>query len=328
MIETVRTKLMELAPHIAFSVTKEHDDSYVWDGDGPDPKDYDEPMDAYDVTFTAIAIIQGKTVEGNSYLGGSYFKHGEPIGDCHGYLLQNLEEAVSDLSTQTTDPMILSESEAAQHWLKQERQKQYDLQVKKFYTVERFGQEFCVREGIQNISQIWSEITDGDGTLIPSFLITSKNDGSDGLYWTSWEECLIENAVHQWNFSPNLLTEQTMRIDRDKQSAMDLMDVIGFNVVELDNSGNADFSARLLSQLSYQIGKQILKTDTNSQQKTKVGLVRLLRRFIEKEQTYLTDLMEIAGSVFEDVNDHNRAAACRIIGRMTDGQIKQFVKEN
>jgi hypothetical protein len=328
MIEKVRTKLMQLAPHIAFSVYKIHDDSYVWDGDGPDPKDYDEPMDAYDVTFTAKTIICGNIVEGNSHLGGSYFKHDEPIGDCHGYLLQKLEEAFVDLGTQTTDPMVLREIEAAQHWLKQEMQKQYDFQVKKFYTEVRFGQEFIVREGIQNISQIWSEITEGDGTLIPSFLITSKNDGSDGLYWTSWEECLIENAVHQWNFSPNLLTEQTMRIDRDNQSAMDLMDVIGFNVVELDNSGNADFSARLLSQLSYQIGKRRLKTDMNSQQKTKAGLVRLLRKFIEKEQTYLIDLMEIAGSVFEDANDHNRAAACRILGRMTDGQIKQFVKEN
>ena len=85
-------ELRELAPSIVFSVSREIDNSYRWDGDGQDPAK--DGFDAYDVTVTASAIVKGELIEGNDYLGGSYFLSDEPTGMIHGYLPQMLAEAL------------------------------------------------------------------------------------------------------------------------------------------------------------------------------------------------------------------------------------------
>lgn len=91
----IAARLAILAPCIAFSVSREIDENYRWDGDGPDPRE--NGFDAYDVTVTARTIVDGQIVEGENCLGGSYFQDDEPTGKIHGYLLQMLAEAVCDL---------------------------------------------------------------------------------------------------------------------------------------------------------------------------------------------------------------------------------------
>ena len=91
----IAARLAVLAPSISFSVSREIDENYRWDGDGEDPTE--NGFDAYTITVTARAIVDGQIVEGDSSLGGSYFQDDEPTGEIHGYLLQMLAEAVCEL---------------------------------------------------------------------------------------------------------------------------------------------------------------------------------------------------------------------------------------
>jgi len=91
------TALARLAPSIALSVSREIDEAFRWDGDGPDPRL--DGFDPYDVTVTARAIIGGAVVEGNDYLGGCYFKPDEDSEDIHGYLPQMITAALDDLES-------------------------------------------------------------------------------------------------------------------------------------------------------------------------------------------------------------------------------------
>lgn len=88
-------KLAAIAPSIAFSVTKEFDPHERWDGDGPDPRD--EGFDPYDITVTARAIVAGQLIEGDAYMGGHWMKPEQETGSLGGYLLQMLDEAVTNL---------------------------------------------------------------------------------------------------------------------------------------------------------------------------------------------------------------------------------------
>jgi len=81
---------------IAFTLCRTEDPSFRWDGDGPDPSK--DGFLAYDVTVKARTIVEGEIMEACEYLGGSYYKHDEPLGDVHGYLPQMLEEAASKLA--------------------------------------------------------------------------------------------------------------------------------------------------------------------------------------------------------------------------------------
>lgn len=83
---------------IAIIVQREHDPYFSWDGDGSDPRD--EGFTPYNVTVKAITVRAGRLIESSSTLGGSYFKHTEPIGDIHGYLPQMVEEAIDGLAIQ------------------------------------------------------------------------------------------------------------------------------------------------------------------------------------------------------------------------------------
>ena len=118
--------LSTLAPSIAFSVSRDLDSSYRWDGDGPDP--ILEGFDAYDVTVKASAIVGGKMVEGVDYLGGSYFKPDEETGDLHGYLAQMLVEALDGLEQEVKSESLTREIVNARAYMRGLMQREYDAQ--------------------------------------------------------------------------------------------------------------------------------------------------------------------------------------------------------
>ena len=66
--QAIFRKLKEIAPDIAFAVEWEEDPGFVWDGDGPDPRD--EGYIPHDVRVSAKTIIHGEEYEGVEYLGG------------------------------------------------------------------------------------------------------------------------------------------------------------------------------------------------------------------------------------------------------------------
>lgn len=84
-----------MLPSVAISVTRERDFDARWDGEGPDPTEIG--YDAYTVVVRAFFILNGEIIEGNSYLGSSYYKPDEPIDMAHGYLPQMIEEALEEL---------------------------------------------------------------------------------------------------------------------------------------------------------------------------------------------------------------------------------------
>lgn len=328
MTPEIHKKLKTLAPLVVFSTSKELDQFYVWDGDGVDPKDYDDPMDPYDVTFTAQTVVNGEIIEGNDYLGGSYFAENEPIGDCGGYLLQKLEAATLDLQGQINDDEdIQEELDNVISWLNSEMQKNYQKQQVKFET--HFGQSFCVRKGSENIKDIFCEITGMDPEAVcknlevPDLFISTDEDCSDGLYWTSWEECLMQYAVNVWKLSPNLLVEANLLLPRTDTYKLDLMDGIGGTVVKHFGENCA---TRLFAQLAFQLGKQILKPGfVHRITRIQAGLGRLLRCNYDIESV---NPIEVCADALEDGNHHDRTQALRIVQEMSDSQLKRFIKEN
>jgi len=83
-------------PDVVIEVTRERDEYFRWDGDGPDPEE--EGFEAYDVDVTARCIRNGEMVEGRDSLGGSYYKPDEALGEVHGYLPQMIDEALEELN--------------------------------------------------------------------------------------------------------------------------------------------------------------------------------------------------------------------------------------
>src|SRR5262245_45607761 len=88
-------KLEKIAPDIDFVVNWEEDAHFVWDGDGPDPRD--EGYIPHDVDVIARVVLGGEEKKGTQSLGGVYDKPGEEAPDIHGYLPQMLDEAITDL---------------------------------------------------------------------------------------------------------------------------------------------------------------------------------------------------------------------------------------
>jgi len=95
MQKEICERLKRIAPNVVFQSSRDPDQTFRWDGDSPDPSE--EGYLPYDVTVTARAIVRGELIEGNAYLGGSYYKPDEPIGSIHGYLPQMLQEAAAEL---------------------------------------------------------------------------------------------------------------------------------------------------------------------------------------------------------------------------------------
>jgi hypothetical protein len=85
-------------PDVAITVSRTIDSHFCWDGDGPDP--YSEGYDPYDVTVRASVIRNGRLIEGESTLGGSYFRRDEPFNEIRGYLPQMVEEATEEMDAE------------------------------------------------------------------------------------------------------------------------------------------------------------------------------------------------------------------------------------
>ena len=136
MTPEIKAALAEVAPNIAFETERTIDHEFEWDGDGQDPRDYDVPMDAYDVSFSASCIVYGEAYTGTDYLGGCYMTDDEEIGDCGGYLIQKLEAALDELESclTTTEHTrnINVEIEAARQLLKAESRRTYVRQRPEF----------------------------------------------------------------------------------------------------------------------------------------------------------------------------------------------------
>ena len=92
MTPEIKKNLCLLAPSVAFTITKEVDLDYDWGDGGPEAG-----SDVYDIIFTATAIIDGEFVKASTYLGGCHMKHDQEFGDCDGYLIQKLLEAIEAL---------------------------------------------------------------------------------------------------------------------------------------------------------------------------------------------------------------------------------------
>lgn len=94
-LKEVEKTLRKIAPKISFETTWEADPYFVWDGDGPDPKE--EGYYAYDVGVRVTAIVDDVEIDGAAYLGGSYSKPREHDPEIHGYYWQMANDALRDL---------------------------------------------------------------------------------------------------------------------------------------------------------------------------------------------------------------------------------------
>lgn len=126
-------QLTAIASAIAFSISYERDDSFRWDGDGPDPRE--EGFDVYDVTVSASAIVNGTLVIGSDSMGGHYEKPDERDEDLGGYLPQMLDEAAADLARalgKSGCVDLLAQIESARAHLKTEMHRRYEEQRAEF----------------------------------------------------------------------------------------------------------------------------------------------------------------------------------------------------
>ena len=117
--------LRTVAPSLLFSVRWDEDDNFLWDGEGPDPRE--EGYIPHDVTVVAEAIVNGELREGKAYLGGVYEKFGKRDPDIHGYLLQMLYDALKDLMPELPSALLSEAREAGKH-LKELMRKSYEAQ--------------------------------------------------------------------------------------------------------------------------------------------------------------------------------------------------------
>jgi hypothetical protein len=124
LLEALRT----WAPFIVFKIERARDDSFRWDGDGPDP--CDEGFTCYDVDVSATAISKGREYTGHGSLGGHYDKH--PFDDdLGGYLPQLLLEAAQELEDVLDEgecPAGFSDCRSAIRFLRIELKQRYDAQ--------------------------------------------------------------------------------------------------------------------------------------------------------------------------------------------------------
>ena len=120
-LETLR----KIAPSIVFETSRNIDETFVWDGAGPDPKK--RGYMPFDITVAATTILKGKLFTEEVYLGGSYYKPAQPIGDIYGYLPQMLLECAENLQKKTSGK-VQEELEATCVFLKQRMREIYENQ--------------------------------------------------------------------------------------------------------------------------------------------------------------------------------------------------------
>lgn len=121
----IYARLRELAPSVVFSAERERDDSFCWDGDGPDP--VENGFEAFDITVYAKAAVDGVLVEGRASLGGCYMLPDEELGNVGGYLPQMLEEAAKELYEQIPSLFgsVRTQLERVMDFLNQELRRRY-----------------------------------------------------------------------------------------------------------------------------------------------------------------------------------------------------------
>jgi hypothetical protein len=123
--EQVWQTLRRLAPSVVFSIHREIDRDFAWDGDGPDPEE--EGYKPYNIEVKTAIIAEGRLIEHSEYLGGSYDKPGDFDPDVHGYLPQMLLEALNGLP-KNVPKYLDAEIEKASTFLKQVIKARYDME--------------------------------------------------------------------------------------------------------------------------------------------------------------------------------------------------------
>jgi hypothetical protein len=128
---SIQEQLVKLAPNIEFSVSWSPDFSERWN-----EKDWGKKgeRECFNADVSAKAIVRGKLIEGNGYLGGCWEIPGDFDPDIGGYLPQKLEEAAEELlgalADQGGDASIAAQLLEALGFLKKEMQERYDKQMK------------------------------------------------------------------------------------------------------------------------------------------------------------------------------------------------------
>lgn len=112
----VRT-LRQLAPSVGYDVSWEEDESFVWDGEGPNPMT--EGYVAHNVYVIIQVIMEGHLYRLTETLGGVYDKPGEEDPEIHGYLPQMLEEVTARMMKREMPSPLLAQLRAAHQYLKE-----------------------------------------------------------------------------------------------------------------------------------------------------------------------------------------------------------------
>lgn len=115
--EKISVTLRKLAPSFEYSVERERDENFVWDGDGPDPME--EGFEAYNVDVILQVIMDGQLYRLTETLGGTYDKPGEEDPEIHGYLPQMLEEATARMMKLEMPEPLSTQLRAAHQYLKE-----------------------------------------------------------------------------------------------------------------------------------------------------------------------------------------------------------------
>ena len=105
---TTLEKTRHFQPDIAITVDWKYDPSFVWDGDGEDPKnDRNYPQHPHNVTVTASIIRKGVLIQDSVYLGGCYaFYNGPYDEEVNGYLPQMIDDAIQFLDLKLKETII------------------------------------------------------------------------------------------------------------------------------------------------------------------------------------------------------------------------------
>lgn len=127
----IQEQLVAIAPSIEFSVSWSPDHDGRWN-----EKEWGDQgeVECFNVDVSARAIVRGKMLEGNGYLGGCWEVPGDFDPDIHGYLPQMLQGAIDELlkalERHGGDGVIAMQAFNALSFLKKEMEERYDKQMK------------------------------------------------------------------------------------------------------------------------------------------------------------------------------------------------------
>lgn len=127
-LKEVEKTVGKIAPRISFETHWERDPYFVWDGDGEDPAL--EGYQAYDVSVQVYALVDGVSIDGFAYLGGSYSKPREHDPEIHGYYWQMAIDALRNLieNLPKGERTVRRQANKAIEYLKEISNKRYSIQ--------------------------------------------------------------------------------------------------------------------------------------------------------------------------------------------------------